>query len=55
ERDRAVVMVNVAMKTDTWKQIDFPSSDVVVVQIKGFFGKLTIFNIYNNCEYSRTL
>ncbi|KAI0026638.1 hypothetical protein K488DRAFT_65609, partial [Vararia minispora EC-137] len=55
ERDRALILVNVAMKTDTWKQIDFPSSDVVVVQIQGSFGKLTLFNIYNDCEHSHTV
>ncbi|KAI0026662.1 hypothetical protein K488DRAFT_16944, partial [Vararia minispora EC-137] len=55
ERDRAITLVNVAMSTDTWQQIDFPSSDVVIIQIRGSFGRLTIFNIYNDCEHSRTI
>ena len=41
--------------TDNWSQIDFPSGDVTVIQLTGIWGKLTIFNIYNNCEHNDTI
>jgi len=36
-------------------QIDFPSGNVTAVQLTGAWGKLTIFNIYNDCEHNRTI
>jgi hypothetical protein len=33
----------------------FPSPDVTVIQLKGIFGALSIFNIYNDCNHSDTL
>ena len=35
---------------DAWTQLDFPSNDITIVQIKGTWGKITIFNIYINCD-----
>jgi hypothetical protein len=30
--------------------MDFLSGDVTVIQVRGNWDKLTIFNIYNNCQ-----
>ena len=43
------------MLTDCWEQVDFPSGDVTTICIKGKWGKLTIFNIYNDCKHNDTL
>lgn len=45
------------MKLDinSWKQIPFPSSDVVVFELSGPFGRCTIFNIYNDGMHQNTL
>ena len=52
---RAVTLIRESIKSDTWKQIDFPSCDVVVIQISGEWGKLTIANIYNDCHNDETV
>jgi hypothetical protein len=52
---RVVMLVRVSLNPDTWKQIDFPSSDIVVIQIHGEWGKLTLFNIYNDCNNDETI
>ena len=52
---RAVTLVRASLSPDTWKQIDFPSGDVVVIQIHGVWGKLTLFNIYNDCASNNTV
>ena len=52
---RAVTLIRESIKSDTWKQIDFPSCDVVVIQISGEWGKLTIANIYNDCHNNETV
>jgi len=52
---RAVMLIRASIKTDSWKQLDFPSSDVTVIQVKGEWGKLTVFNIYNDCHNDDTI
>ncbi|KAI0313984.1 hypothetical protein OF83DRAFT_1031594, partial [Amylostereum chailletii] len=54
-KDRSIIFINNAIKTDTYEQIEFPSSDVTVVRFKGPFGQLTLFNIYNDCSHSNTV
>jgi exonuclease III len=54
-KTRSVTLINLQLNTDTWTQLDFPSSDVTVVQLKGSWGKLTIFNIYNNGNNNETI
>lgn len=36
-------------------QLDFPSGDVTVIQLTGIWGKLTIFNIYNDGNHNDTI
>jgi exonuclease III len=52
---RAITFVRADLSSDSWKQMDFPSTDVTVIQIKGEWGKLTIFNVYNDCENDETV
>ena len=54
-RSRAITMIRSNISTDNWTQLDFPSGDVAIVQIKGTWGKITIFNIYNNCNNNDTI
>src|SRR6266851_1841168 len=45
---RSITFIRADISTDSWNQLDFPSNDVTVMQITGQWGKLTIFNIYND-------
>ena len=55
EKTRSITLIRSTLSTDTWEQINFPSGDVTVTQLKGKWGKLTIFNIYNECEKNNTI
>ena len=52
---RAIMLIRADVSTENWNQIDFPSSDVTVVPMTGQWGKITIFNIYNNGECDNTI
>src|SRR6266481_7165782 len=53
---RSVMLINVALDTNSWSQVPFKdSNDVTVIQLHLPHGHLTIFNIYNNCKHSNTL
>jgi len=52
---RAVMLINASIRLDTWKQLDFPSSNITVIQLNGGWGKLTIVNVYNNCNNDDTV
>ena len=54
-KTRSIILVSAQISTDTWNQLDFPSGDVTVIQIKGSWGKLTIFNIYNEGNSNVTI
>ncbi|KAG2030454.1 hypothetical protein BDR03DRAFT_878192, partial [Suillus americanus] len=47
KRSRAVTLVHTRLNTNSWRQVPFPSADVVVIQFFGTLGKLTLFNVYN--------
>jgi len=49
------MLINASIRPDTWKQLDFPSSDVTVIQLNGGWGKLTIVNVYNDCNNDDTV
>jgi exonuclease III len=51
----SIILLRALLCTDNWTQIDFPSSDVTAVQLMGTWGKLSIFNIYNDCEHNNTI
>ena len=52
---RAITMIQSNVSSDNWTQLDFPYGDVAVIQIKGSWGKITIFNIYNDCSNNNTI
>ena len=54
-KPRAVTFINTKISTNAWKQIDFPSTDVVITQIQTSQGLCTIINIYNNGKNDDTL
>ena len=52
---RSIILVRADLSSDSWKQMDFPSTDVTAIQIKGEWGKITIINVYNDCENDETV
>ena len=50
-----LTLIRSTLCTDAWEQINFPSGDVIIVTIKGDWGKLTIFNIYNDGNSNDTI
>jgi ribonuclease HI/endonuclease/exonuclease/phosphatase family metal-dependent hydrolase len=51
---RAVIWVNKRLDTKDWVILDIPdTNDITAIQLKGPYGKLAIFNIYNDCTHSR--
>ena len=55
EKTRTLTLINASISTDAWKQVNFPSGDVTVTIMKGTWGKMTIFNIYNDCSNNNTI
>lgn len=51
---RAVTLISTSISTNSWKQIPFPSPDVVVVQFTGPSTRLTLINVYNDCTKQDT-
>ena len=54
-RPRAVTLINAKLSTNYWKQIPFPSRDVVITQFTGTQGTCTLFNIYNDGTHDKTI
>jgi exonuclease III len=54
-KTRAVSFINAHISTDNWIQIDFPLGDVTAIQLTGKWGKMTIFNIYNEGNSNETI
>jgi exonuclease III len=47
---RSVIWVSSALDTTNWEIINVPNTnDVTAIQLKGRYGKITIFNVYNDC------
>ena len=55
DKIRTLMLISTAFSTDAWEQIEFPSGDVIVICLKGAWGKLTLFNIYNDCASNATI
>ncbi|KAF9562849.1 hypothetical protein CPC08DRAFT_633520, partial [Agrocybe pediades] len=50
EKARSAIWVNSAISTNSWKALDIPGTvDITAIQMKGEYGILTIFNVYNDC------
>ena len=51
---RSVIWVNKQLETKNWKILDIPNTnDITAIQLKGTYGIISIFNIYNDCTHSR--
>ena len=50
-----LMLMSTMISTDSWEQLDFPSGDVTAIVIKGEWGKITIFNIYNDGNNNETI
>ena len=55
ERTRSLILIRSSLDTELWNQLDFPSSDVMAIQIKGKWGSLTLMNIYNDGNNNKTI
>jgi hypothetical protein len=52
---RSVIWVNSKLSTNSWKEVSISrNNNLTVIQIATGPGKLTIFNIYNDCNHSNT-
>ncbi|KAF8120569.1 hypothetical protein EV363DRAFT_1138292, partial [Boletus edulis] len=54
-RTRSVLFVNKTLSKDHWRTIPIPSPDITAIEIRGNFGKIRIYNIYNDGTHSHTL
>ncbi|KZV59410.1 hypothetical protein PENSPDRAFT_551512, partial [Peniophora sp. CONT] len=52
---RAITLINKDINTNAYEILPFPGRDVSAIQLKGEFGRITIFNIYNSCDNSDTI
>ncbi|THU77870.1 hypothetical protein K435DRAFT_701429, partial [Dendrothele bispora CBS 962.96] len=53
---RSVILINKKLASNSWKQIDVPNTnDITAIQLQTNNGKLSIFNVYNDCTHSNTL
>ena len=51
---RLVIWVNRSLETKNWKILDVQNTrDITAIQLQGEYGKISIFNIYNDCTHSR--
>lgn len=54
-KTRSLFLLRSNLLTEHWKQIEFPSGDVTVIQLSGNWGVACIFNIYIDCESNDTI
>jgi hypothetical protein len=52
---RSTILICSHILTDSWMQINLPSGDITALQLKGDWGWISIFNIYNDCKHSKTV
>jgi hypothetical protein len=52
---RSITLIRANVNSESWNQLEFPSSDITVTQITGQWGKITIFNVYNDGECDETI
>src|SRR6202522_1549053 len=51
---RSVIWVSRKLDTNSWVVLDIPeTNDITGIQLKGTYGVLAIFNIYNDCTHFR--
>ena len=55
QKSHSLLLIRSNILTEQWRQIDFPSGDVTIIQLNGRWGELTLFNIYNDCVKNDTI
>ncbi|KAJ6627684.1 hypothetical protein B0H10DRAFT_1663533, partial [Mycena sp. CBHHK59/15] len=55
ERSRSLILVNSHLSSSAWTQIPIDSSDMTAIELKGEFGIIRVFNLYNDCDHNSTL
>lgn len=55
ERTNSIILVNKKISKNTWKIIPFKNSNVTAIELRGNFGRISIFNVYNSWRHIRTL
>ena len=54
-KTRTLLLIRDDLLTDGWEQLEFKSGDVTAIKLQGDWGKLTLFNIYNDCKHDNTI
>jgi hypothetical protein len=54
-KTRSVILIRANIPTNNWSQIDIDLGNVTIVELSGTWGKLTIHNIYNDCNHDCTI
>ena len=54
-KTRSIMLIRADTSSKSWNQLEFPSSNVTATQITEPWGKLTIFNVYNDRERDDTI
>jgi hypothetical protein len=52
---RSLFLIRSNIQMEQWKQIDFPSGDITVIQLSRNWGTALILNIYNDCKKNNTI
>jgi exonuclease III len=54
-KTRSVIYIRSSIPTNNWSQLDVDSGDITAVKLSGDWGKLTLLNIYNDCDHDDTI
>ena len=54
-KSRSITLIKASISSNSWNQLDFPSSNMIVIQVTRDWGKITVFNIYNDKESKETV
>jgi len=55
ETTRSLLLIHSQISMDSWSQLYFPLGNVTVIQITSAWGKLMLFNIYNDGKHNNTI
>ena len=54
-KSRSIMLIRANVNSESWNQLEFPSSNITVTQITGQWGKIMIFNVYNDSESDKMI
>ncbi|KIM71691.1 hypothetical protein PILCRDRAFT_82529, partial [Piloderma croceum F 1598] len=55
QETRSIILVNKKLATNHWEALPLDSSDLMAIRLSGDFGHVHVFNVYNDCNHSRSL